>query len=104
MIRLSDHSRGEELQEKLEVLEKMYKKLKKSNDEDNFFENFKKKYLSQVSEGSPDVADFINSLQQQCDSHRSYLKTLVDNASKETNPRRNNLVSLPTIENYALGD
>jgi len=102
MIRLSDHSRGEELQEKLEVLEKMYKKLKKNSDEDNFFETFKKKYQAQVAEGSPDVAEFVSSLQQQCESHRSYLKALVDNAAKDSPPKRNNLISLPTLDHEPL--
>lgn len=93
MHKLSEVYRGEELREKLEILEKVYFYLKKEGNEPNFFTNFKKKY--ELSDGPNykkdptmrDVEYFSEKMQDMYESHERYLNNLlIDFHPKQKSP------------------
>ena len=86
MVKLSDSNKGDELQEKLEVLEKMYKKMKRSSEEENFFDNFRNKY-QQI--GGSGIEDFSRQLKEMCNTHENYLRGLLSNSGNPYNELSN---------------
>jgi hypothetical protein len=97
MIKLSETYKGEELSEKLDILQKVYFFLKKDQSEgsQNFFETFSKKYdPSSADRGSytkkedweeaqqrekciKDIENFARDTESLCRDHRNYLQKLL---------------------------
>ena len=80
MAKYSDTYKGEDLKEKLEILEKVYFYHKKDSGDPNFFDTYMKKYSFGVGTKDTtlrDVDNFTRQMNDMCSEHVGYLENLV---------------------------